>query len=196
MPKGVYVRTEVHKRAISLARQTPEWHQRILALNATKKGVPLSEEHRRKIGMAGLGRKRTEEFKTLVGNIHRGKIRGQEERAKQSATARGKKKANTGDRNGNWNGGTTSERMKAYNSREYKDWRKAVFERDNYTCRALDCPKTTTRIQADHIKPFAIYPELRFDVTNGQTLCEPCHLLKTASDMKLIRGLKKQWTSS
>lgn len=29
--------------------------------------------------------------------------------------------------------------------------------------------------EADHIKPFAYFPELRLDVNNGQTLCKDCH---------------------
>jgi len=35
--------------------------------------------------------------------------------------------------------------------------------------------KRQINIQADHIKPFAIYPDLRFDINNGRTLCEDCH---------------------
>lgn len=32
------------------------------------------------------------------------------------------------------------------------------------------------KLQSDHIKPFALYPELRFDVNNGRTLCISCHI--------------------
>lgn len=65
-------------------------------------------------------------------------------------------------------------------SAAYRQWRTAVFERDNYTC--VSCGDgnrkdrgETVVLQADHIKPFAHHPELRFDVNNGRTLCVPCH---------------------
>lgn len=56
---------------------------------------------------------------------------------------------------------------------KYQDWRKAVFERDNYTCQ--QCHQHGGRLNADHIMPYAKYPELRYDLANGRTLCVDCH---------------------
>lgn len=78
-----------------------------------------------------------------------------------------------GEKNPNWNGGVTPINHKIRNSLEYKNWRREVFERDNYTC--LNCNVRGGVLNADHIKPFTKYPELRFDVNNGRTLCVPCH---------------------
>lgn len=64
------------------------------------------------------------------------------------------------------------------NCLEYKLWRSEVFQRDDYTCqmcRARSGKGVTVKLEADHIKPFAAFPELRFDVSNGRTLCKPCH---------------------
>lgn len=83
-----------------------------------------------------------------------------------------------GDKSPVWKGGVTSLRHKIYNSAEYKLWRKAVFARDNYTCiwcSAKSGNGVTVVLNADHIKPFALFPELRFAIDNGRTLCVPCH---------------------
>jgi hypothetical protein len=56
---------------------------------------------------------------------------------------------------------------------KYRKWRKAVFERDNYTCQI--CGIRGNYLQADHIHSFTKYPLLRFDVNNGRTLCVECH---------------------
>jgi len=74
-----------------------------------------------------------------------------------------------GDRTG-W---ITPKNILIRGSVEYKVWRKAVFERDNYTC--VNCGKRGVELNADHIKQFAYYPELRFELSNGRTLCVPCH---------------------
>ncbi len=77
-----------------------------------------------------------------------------------------------------WKGGVTSENIKIRNSSEYKLWRQAVFERDNWTCvwcGIRSSKKVKVILNADHIKPFAYFPELRFTIDNGRTLCVPCH---------------------
>lgn len=56
---------------------------------------------------------------------------------------------------------------------ENDQWRKAIFERDNYTCQL--CGLRGGPLHADHIKPYAAYPELRWELSNGRTLCVPCH---------------------
>ena len=58
-------------------------------------------------------------------------------------------------------------------SYEYIYWRKSVFERDNHTCQ--HCNKTNCLVHAHHIKPASEFPELKFDIGNGITLCPKCH---------------------
>jgi hypothetical protein len=80
-----------------------------------------------------------------------------------------------GVNNPNWAGGVTPINEKIRHSIEYGEWRDAVLKRDNYAC-VLCGVGGWGNIHADHIKPFAHYPELRLELSNGRTLCKPCHL--------------------
>lgn len=80
-----------------------------------------------------------------------------------------------------WRGGIKQKRAQLRNLAVVRDWRRSVFERDDYTCH--DCGhRHPKQMQAHHIKPWALFPELRLDVSNGQTLCRPCHLIRTKQE--------------
>ena len=72
-----------------------------------------------------------------------------------------------------WKGGITSENKKIRSGIDIRIWRLAIFKRDKYVCQK--CFIKGGILQAHHIKSFALYPALRFDIDNGQTLCKKCH---------------------
>jgi len=72
-----------------------------------------------------------------------------------------------------WKGGITPESIKERTGSKYKEWRASVYARDNWTC--LDCGYRSGKLHAHHVFPFAEFPEHRFDVWNGITLCPECH---------------------
>ncbi|MEW8048957.1 MAG: HNH endonuclease signature motif containing protein [Candidatus Thiodiazotropha sp.] len=84
-----------------------------------------------------------------------------------------KREAQKGENNPSWKGGVSKESRRLRSSAAFKEWREKVFKRDDYTCQ--ECGKRGGYLEPDHIKPFAYFPELRFDVDNGRTLCKECH---------------------
>lgn len=114
-----------------------------------KKGYKQTKEHREKLSKSQTGRKYSEEVKSKISKMF------------------------LGEGNPCWMGGKVEENRLARNRREYRIWRTAVYERDNYTCQ--ECGERGKKLQADHIKPFAHYKELRYELSNGRTLCVACH---------------------
>jgi len=110
----------------------------------------------------------------------KGRKTSPEARAKQRAAKLGIR----GSAHWNWRGGTSSERKTAMRRDEYRQWRTAVFERDNYTCQS--CGARGCELHADHIQQWSSHPELRFDVCNGRTLCVPCHWRTPSFPKRLI----------
>lgn len=67
-----------------------------------------------------------------------------------------------------------SDRFAKYRTPRYVAWRTACLKRDNYQCQVCGRGRPAP-LQVDHIIPWSVNVELRFEVDNGQTLCIPCH---------------------
>lgn len=105
-------------------------------------------------------------------------ISGMSGKQHSAKTKQKMRESSSGEKSSNWRGGITEENYRIRRSRKYADWRKAVFERDGYACvicNAKSAAGKRVRIEADHILQFATHPDRRFDVSNGRTLCAPCH---------------------
>lgn len=59
-------------------------------------------------------------------------------------------------------------------SKEYITWRAAVIKRDGRKCQYPGC-KRRSKLEIHHIVPWSISHSLRYEVSNGITLCQRCH---------------------
>lgn len=134
------------------------------------KGRNLSKKTRGKISEAKRGNTHKKETRMKMSLAKMGKPLSEAHRRKLSESHMG---LTAGSKNSNWKGGITPIHKLIRNSAIYKLWRESVFKRDNWTCKF--CGKRGVELQADHIKTFAYFPKLRFDIDNGRTLCVDCH---------------------
>lgn len=82
-----------------------------------------------------------------------------------------------GEKHPLWKGGISAINSKGRLAPGRKEWIAAVMVRDSYTCQSCKASKTVSgKLHAHHVKKWSDYPELRFDVDNGITLCYDCHL--------------------
>ena len=101
-------------------------------------------------------------------SIHKNKITSKETKKRMSESMKG-------ENNPAWKGGITPKRKKDYNSLKHKQWRTAIYERDNYTCQRCGDNKSGN-LRAHHIESYNSSPELRTTILNGITFCKDCHL--------------------
>lgn len=167
---------------------TAEHKAKLLVANL---GRHMSDETKAKIGMANAGRCPSLEARARMSASGKGRPKSSEWRADMSARQIGShlsdetriklsiaNKGRIGSLSGGWRGGINPINQTIRHSDKYNAWRTAVFERDAYTCQ--DCGARngmgyTVELEAHHIHEFAQYPDERFVVENGKTLCLECH---------------------
>jgi len=195
-PANAYVFPKGHK--LNEGRKLSEEGRKKVSEFQT--GRTRSEETRRRMSEAKKlsgspwlrGRKLTDEHRAKIKANHarfwKGKSPTQEVREKLSEAFKGEKSHL-------WKGGLTAKNQIIRTSGKYRQWREAVLKRDNYTCVWCGAKSQTGKsvyLQADHIKPFAYFPDLRFDVNNGRTLCEGCHKKTETYGSKVFAAMKNQ----
>jgi 5-methylcytosine-specific restriction endonuclease McrA len=175
VPSGVYPRTEKH---IEIYRKS---HLGKIPWNKGRKGFPAFHNKGFQVGQKNHTQKHSEESKkksseSIKAAWASGKYKNRppisretKDKIRQSV----RKVVRRGEDCHLWKGGVTEGNAKIRKSFEMSEWRRKVFERDNYTCR--ECGIYGKYLEAHHIKSFANHPELRFDVENGLTVCLDCH---------------------
>lgn len=175
MAKVGFKHTEETKRKISESEKgkyvSMETRRK---LSEAHKGHSPSQKTRQKLSEANKGKTHTEEAKRKIRKANLGKHLSEETRKKMSEAKKGK----IGEDCPAWKGGLSAENLLIRTSSDMIRWKKYVFERDDYTCQKCGVRNGNGKsiiLNAHHIFPFAEYPEKRFDVDNGLTLCEDCH---------------------
>jgi len=160
-----------HNQVANRYRFTAEDHA-----NGGKRGYRYSDEHRQRIREAKAAR-------GFKGPTY-GKKQSPETKAKRRVIAISDAHClhfpnRTDEESANWKGG----------KEQYQ--KRRALKRDDYTCQV--CGLRDEEIACvDHIKPKAIYPELREDLSNMQTLCPNCHARKTIREKKEIFRIKRE----
>ena len=160
MPFMGYKYTEEHKRKMSIAHSGEKHHMfGKHHSEATKLKISLAQ----KISM--LGKQHTKETKKKISESLKG------------------------SNNPNWKGGISPEKNKRVSSAEWKELRKQIYKRDNYTCQICGKHCKKQEIQAHHIIPYHISKDN--NLTNLITLCFVCHMKEERKILQKFTGSMK-----
>ena len=153
-----------------------------------KKGIVVWNKGLPKEDHPCYGKKQSKEHieKRVISN--QGKPVSDETRLKQSNT---RKNNFIGKHGWNWIEDRTKvvgRHNRSFHDSDMKRWRIEVYKRDNYKCSLLNNIATTCsgRIEAHHILSWKDYPECRYDIKNGITLCHAHHPRKRAEERALV----------
>lgn len=100
------------------------------------------------------------------------------------------KEAKLGIKNPRWIEDRTILERNKRNDPEYKQWVRKVKKRDNNVCKLKDKNCFGYNI-VHHIKSWSEYPELRYKVNNGITLCQAHHPTKKVDEKRLTPVFQK-----
>ena len=127
-----------------------------------------------------FGEKKAKEMKRLISKRFKGKRQGFKQRYK-------KRLSQLGEKGSGWKGGRVNLNNQIRESFLYKEWRKAVFERDKYVCQGCNqkggylevhhkesVNNILNRYQIKTIKEAELCKEL-WNISNGVTYCVRCH---------------------
>lgn len=174
---------------------------------------PHTSESKKKMSLAQKGKKLSDETKfKMMGRIPWNKDGGkysEQTKKKMSQSRMGKEPWNKGKKGimTAWNKGLKGykageqhylyikdrTKLKIQNRRNdsaYKEWRRSVWLRDNFKCK-ISNPDCKGRLEAHHILGYAAYPELRYDINNGITLCHAHHPRKRQDEINLSPYFKE-----
>jgi len=159
MPTGIYK----HKKGYWLGKKRPpfskNWKENISKARVGKSwGYHHSKKTREKIKKSHLGKKQPKISEAKMGKPRPDML---------------------GEKHFNWKGGISKD-IHSPKEPKYKKWRVEVFTRDNWTCQTCGIRSKAGEpvyLEPHHLKGWAKFPELRYDILNGITLCKECHKL-------------------
>ena len=154
-------------------------------MKSWNKGLKLSLEHCKKLSQARKGKKYKGGWKL-----------SEETKRKISIAKKGMKRwwsspseFKSGELHPNWNLNREEVKRNLRNDGEYQQWVKKVKNRDDWRCKINngDC---FGYLIVHHILNWSKYPELRYEVNNGITLCQAHHPRKRAKEIQLENYFK------
>ena len=105
-----------------------------------------------------------------------------------------KNKQRTGEKHPRWIKDRTKVKLEVDRGGPlHKQWSVGVKKRDNWKCR-INNQECNGRMESHHILSWKDYPELRYDLNNGITLCHHHHPRKKEDEVKMIPTFKELLT--
>lgn len=157
----------------------PKGFQKGNTYSGNRKGSKHTKNAKAKISLSKLGKLFSEEHKEKLSEAHKGLIPKFIPHSK-------------GDKHPNWikdrNLLKVESERRPYDTK-YKYWSREVKNRDRWTCK-MSNKKCKGKLEAHHILRWEEFPEERYNINNGITLCHFHHPRKRVEEQRLIPVLR------